>query len=338
MTPLMIVEDDALVGATMCRWLEGTGYSVSLAGNADEALLVAQETQPGIAVCDVGLPGAHDGLWLMERLLHDRADTAIIIATGRNDLPPTFTLKPGMISYLLKPFGRDDLRAAVASADSWRLHASTDARTQVRLELEAKACRQSLRDRVMVEPVTNDDAAWTLWLRLFTNEDREAALRVAATTDALASNLDLKEDEATAVHWAALFHRLGRLTIPDGVTAKPGGLSDVERRIVDRSPSEAFEALVAHPFLAEPGYLLRSIREREDGLGHPDGLVGAAIPLGSRVLAVAEALEAITHDQPHRPGRSPADAVLELLRCAGTQFDADVVHAAVDQLARGSAR
>ena len=72
-------------------------------------------------------------------------------------------------------------------------------------------------------------------------------------------------------------------------------------------------------------------------LGYPDKLLGSTIPLGSRILGVAEAIEAITHDQPHRPARAPAAAEEELLRCAGTQFDADVVRHAVDVMTAQSA-
>ena len=160
---------------------------------------------------------------------------------------------------------------------------------------------------------------------------------LAALADAIADHFAMPVLDREALHWAARFRGLCRLVLPDAITRKPSPLSAVEVAIVRRAPSDVFEVLLDHPFLSNAGYLLRSLREREDGRGHPDGLTGAAIPLGSRILAVVDAIEAITHDQPHRQGRSPADTVLELLRCAGTQFDAEVVHAGVQVIASAGA-
>jgi HD-GYP domain-containing protein (c-di-GMP phosphodiesterase class II) len=163
--------------------------------------------------------------------------------------------------------------------------------------------------------------------------DREKGARVAATAAAIAHHFPMSVGEREALAWAGRLHGLCRLLLPEAILSKPAPLSGVELNIVRRAPSEAFELLLDHPFLSNAGYLLRSIRERQDGRGYPDGLVGAAIPLGSRILTVADAIEAITHEQRHLPARSPTDAVLELLRCEGTQFDADVVHAAVQVIA-----
>lgn len=335
MTPLLIVEDEDVVANTMDRWLSTLGYPVSQARTAEDALDVMKGTHPGVAICDVGLPGEHDGLWLVDQLRQDYPDTAVILATGRDYLPPAATLRDGIVSYLLKPFGRDRLRAAVIDAVRWHENATSDRDAEFGLERAARARRRALRARMHgLRIETEAEATRALEVLFPDRADREQGVSVAAIAAAIADRFTMSDDDRKALHLAARFHRLCRLTIPGTILGKPEALSHIEMDIVLRAPSEAFEVLLEHPFLADAGYLLRSIREREDGLGHPDGLVGGAIPLGSRILAVAEAVEAITHDQPHRPARSPADAVLELLRCAGTQFDADVVHAAVEAMAR----
>jgi response regulator RpfG family c-di-GMP phosphodiesterase len=319
----------------MDRWLTPLGYPVTQARTAEAALVAAGVTHPGVAICDVGLPGGHDGLWLIDRMRRDHPNTALILATGQESLPAAATLREGVVSYLLKPFGRDQLRAAVLAAVRWHEDVTSDQSVELALERAARQCRRDLRARLQGRPIaTETDALHALELLFPDRAERERGVRVSITADTLADQCSMSAGERAALHWAARFHQVCRLTIPGVLLEKPEALSHAEAAIVQRAPSEAFEVLLDHPFLADAGYVLRSIREREDGLGHPDGLVGAAIPVGSRILAVAEAIEAITHDQPHRPARSPADAVLELLRCAGTQFDAHVVHLAVEIMAR----
>lgn len=334
MTPLLIVEDEALVADTMGRWLSMLGYPVTQARTAEDALVAAGAIHPGVAICDVGLPGRHDGLWLVDQLRRDHPDTALILATGQDCLPAASTMRDGVVSYLLKPFGRDQLREAVSDAVRWHEDAASGQAVELTLERAARQCRRDLRDLMHGQRIeTEADAVAALELLFPDRAERERGVRVAATADTIADRFAMAGGERKALHWAARYHRVCRLTVPAVLLRKPEVLSHFEMTIVRRGPSEAFEVLLDHSFLADAGYLLRSIREREDGLGHPDGLVGAAIPLGSRILAVAEAIEAITHDQPHRPARSPADAVLELLRCAGTQFDANVVHVGVEVMA-----
>lgn len=333
MTPLLIVEDEDLVADAMSSWLSALGYPVTHVHTAEEALVVMEDARPGVAICDVGLPG-HDGMWLADRLRRDFPDTAVILATGRDCLPPAATLHDGVVSYLLKPFGRDQLRDAVVGAV--RQHEDVICSRDVALQLEraARARRRALRVRMQGLRIETEAAAVRALEVLFPDPaEREQGARVAATADAMAARFTMADGDRAALHWAARFHRLGRLTVPESVLQKPEALSDLEMDLVQRAPSEAFEVLLDHPFLADAGYLLRSMRERADGLGRPDGLAGAAIPLGSRILAVAEAIEAMMHDRPHRPARSLADAVLELLR-SGTQFDAEVVHAGVEVIAR----
>lgn len=336
MTPLLIVEDESIVGDTMDRWLSALGYPVTQARTAEDALDAARGTHPGVAICDIGLPGRHDGLWLIDQLRHDYPATAVILATGRDCLPHSATMRDGVVSYLLKPFGRDQLRDAVSDAVRWHRDATSgQGADQLSLERDARSCRRTLHQRMQgLQVLSVTDVLRAVSVLVPDRLERERGVRVSIMADTIADQFPMSNDERRAVHAAAFLHPVCRLTIPAAILEKPAALSDLETGVVRRAPSEAFEILIAHPFLADAADLLRSIRERADGLGHPDGLVGAAIPLGSRILAVAEAIEAITHDQPHRAARSPADAALELLRCAGTQFDAVVVHAAVEVIAR----
>jgi two-component system, cell cycle response regulator len=126
---------------------------------------------------------------------------------------------------------------------------------------------------------------------------------------------------------AAELHDVGKLGIPDVILDKPGPLDDDEWRLMRQHPAIGERILNADPVLQPVARLVRASHERWDGAGYPDGLAGTAIPLGARIIAACDALDAMTSDRCYQRARSLAEALAELRRCAGTQFDPDVVAA-----------
>jgi HD-GYP domain-containing protein (c-di-GMP phosphodiesterase class II) len=141
-----------------------------------------------------------------------------------------------------------------------------------------------------------------------------------------ARELGLGEAQTDRVRFAALVCGVGRDQISSAILAKPGPLTEEERAEVQRQP-ELAAALLSDVSLEDIREWIFCHRERPDGSGYPRGLVGEQIPVEARILAVADAYTAIISDRPHRPGRDHREACAELLRCAGTQFDAAVVEA-----------
>jgi two-component system, cell cycle response regulator len=126
---------------------------------------------------------------------------------------------------------------------------------------------------------------------------------------------------------AAKLHDVGKTAIPDEILNKPGPLDQDEWEFM-RSHTVIGERIVlAAPSLAQTAGLVRSSHERFDGTGYPDALDGRAIPLGASIIAVCDAFDAMVATRPYRAAMAPADAVAELRRCAGTQFDPLVVEA-----------
>lgn len=124
MTPVLIVEDEAVMAQTIGRWLSALGYPLTYATNAQAAVEAMNAAPAGAAIVDVGLPGGHDGLWLVDQLRRDHPATAVVLATGQDYLPGAATMREGVVSYLLKPFSPDQLRRAAAAAVSWHENAS----------------------------------------------------------------------------------------------------------------------------------------------------------------------------------------------------------------------
>lgn len=133
---------------------------------------------------------------------------------------------------------------------------------------------------------------------------------------------------------AAELHDVGKIAVPDAMLDKPGPLDAVEWSFMRRHPLIGERILLAAPALRPVARLVRSSHERWDGGGYPDGLRGDAIPLGARVVAVCDAFDAMTTERPYREQMSEPDAIEELRRCAGTQFDPIVVEAFCRVIAR----
>jgi two-component system cell cycle response regulator len=133
---------------------------------------------------------------------------------------------------------------------------------------------------------------------------------------------------------AAELHDVGKIAVPDAILDKPGPLDPVEWSFMRRHPLIGERILLAAPALRPVARIVRSSHERWDGGGYPDGLRADEIPLGARVVAVCDAFDAMTTDRPYRPSMAEGEAIDELRRCSGTQFDPMVVEAFCRVIAR----
>jgi len=165
---------------------------------------------------------------------------------------------------------------------------------------------------------------------LRTLAEREPELRahvadVASLAVRIGERLGLARDELEELRLAAELHDVGKLAIPDVVLQKSGPLDPTEWGFIHSHTLIGQRILSAAPALRPVGVIVRSTHENWDGSGYPDGLAGEAIPLAARIIAACDAYSAITSDRPYRAARTPGEAVAELRRCVGQQFDRRVV-------------
>jgi HD-GYP domain-containing protein (c-di-GMP phosphodiesterase class II) len=154
----------------------------------------------------------------------------------------------------------------------------------------------------------------------------DGAARVHATNVArlalkLGVALKLERTQLVALALGAILHDVGKLSVPARILSKPGRLTDAEWQLVRRHPPEGAQLvapLLRHPDVAA---VVRWHHERVDGTGYPDGLRGEAIPLPARIVAVADAYEAMVATRPYAPAKTPREAFTEVVACAGKQFD-----------------
>ena len=148
---------------------------------------------------------------------------------------------------------------------------------------------------------------------------------VAALADRVAEHLGVPAEERHQLRQAAELHDIGKVAIPDAILHKPGPLDEGEWAFVRRHTLIGERIIAAAPALAAAARLVRATHERFDGAGYPDQLAGQAIPLGARIIAACDAYTAMRAARAHAPKLSAAQAIAELERCAGRQFDPQVV-------------
>ena len=148
---------------------------------------------------------------------------------------------------------------------------------------------------------------------------------VASLAHAVARRFSLTTEQVDEVTKAAELHDIGKMAVPDAILEKPASLDDRERAMIKQHTVVGERILAVAPALRKIGKLVRYSHERWDGTGYPDRLRGEEIPLGARIIAVCDAFDAMTTDRPYQPAVPLEEALNELRRCAGTQFDPDVV-------------
>jgi response regulator RpfG family c-di-GMP phosphodiesterase len=338
---LLLVDDDAGFRELLRTTFEAVEVEVDEAGSAAEAERRIAAARPDVIVLDVGMPGV-DGLAFC-RELKASADTAgirIVLLTGMDDVEDVAGAA-GADALLLKPFRPLELLGVVE-----RL-AGTPAGTPIRRAGERSEEEQlvlyarDLRHLVEVERAQRGllesayrETVSALATALGTKDTgtRLHSQRVQRYATELAHALDPALVNEPALEYGFLLHDIGKIGVPDQILLKPGPLSPAEWRVMQAHTVLGSQMIGGVAFLQEAGVeVVRSHHERWDGSGYPDGLAGEEIPLGARIFAVADAVDAITNHRPYREARSWADCRREIVAQKGKQFDPDVVEAFCDR-------
>jgi len=330
MSSVLLVDDEELVREMMIAWLTSLGYDTRGAADADEALRCMDELPAEVAVCDITMPG-RDGLWLAARLRALHPDTAVVMATGSQDVDAALnSLDLGAVDYLAKPFTRDQLRASMSRAVEWNREATRARRRAATLEIELRDRLVPLADHIDRTAILTDaDVGDLLEAIIMDRAMLEHSRRVALISVNLSLALGLRSPELSDVERAALLHDVGRHALPKAILSKPSALSSEEMAVVRLQPKLVHEILRSCGYLAAAADIGRAVFERYDGTGYPWGLRGEEIPIGARIIAVADAFDAMTHQRLHRSARALPEALFEIQRCRGTQFDPRAVEALV---------
>lgn len=326
---LLIVDDDESVRRIVAEILKDEGYEPTTAASVDEGLERMRQSPYPLVITDIKMPD-RDGLWFLRALRREHPDTAVIMMTGYGQVDSAVdALKYGASDYLTKPIRVNHLSASVLRALDRR-----------RLILENQAYQRGLEGAV-AEKTREVEAAYaeisetyrlTLEALVTALDARECetghhSQRVVRYCLAIADQMGITGRERDDLGRGALLHDIGKIGVPDHILLKPGPLTSEEWVEMRRHPEIGARILSDIAFLAPAAEIVLTHQETFDGSGYPRGMKGEEIPLGSRIFAVADTLDAILSDRPYRRGRPLAYAREEIQRYSGTQFDPAVAEA-----------
>jgi putative nucleotidyltransferase with HDIG domain len=331
---ILVVDDDPAVREVLAEGLAEWGYRCETAGDGRAALDLLRARPFDLLVSDVDMPRL-DGVGLLRELRTFAPDTGVILLTGLHDLDTALeVIRIGASDYLTKPFLLAQVRLTVERVlEKQRLvrenrehHERLEARVEERTaELRRKTGEIEGLFRRLDESyqVTLEALATALDAR--DAETLGHSARVGAYTVAVARRMGLVEPDLTHIYRGALLHDVGKIGIPDAILRKPGKLTSEEWKEMRRHPEIGARMLRGIGFLEGAVPVVLCHQERWDGKGYPARLQGEEIPLGARIFAVVDTLDAMTSDRPYRKALPYAAARAEIEKFSGRQFDPNVV-------------
>jgi len=325
---ILVVDDEAPVRTMISATLEQEGHVVEMAVSGRNAMDILLQSEPfDLVLTDIVMQDGN-GIALLERLHNSQPHLPVVMVSAIHDISVAIdSMRRGAYDYLLKPFEREHLVATVRRALEHRQTLEENHSYQQNLELVVRArtelLRQAMDDLEHSYDVTLEALGDALDLK--DSETEGHSKRVTAYTIALARAMGLPPAEIKVIARGAFLHDIGKMAIPDEILRKPGKLTPEEEELMRDHCTRGYNILRKIPFLCEAAAIVYSHQEHYDGNGYPSCLRGEEIPIGARIFAVADAMDAITSDRPYRKARSFEAAREEIQRCAGTQFDPNVV-------------
>jgi len=312
---ILIVDDEAAIRKLLHQKLSRQGYHCDEADGPEHALAKMRANPAQLIMLDMKMPGK-SGIDLLPELKANYPATAVIMATAVAEASIAIQcMKQGADDYICKPFNLDEVALSVEKTLEKR-----------RLELQIKEYQEHLRQKV--EQQTSEirrlflGAIEALVFALEAKDKYTAghSRRVTEIALAIGRELNLPEDDIEDLRWGSLLHDVGKIAVDQFIQNKPGRLTPEEYEhimihaqvgagIVKPVVNHRVTAIVEHHHDHYNGAGLHQVVARED------------IPLGARILAVADAFDAMTSDRPYRPAMPVAEALQEIRRCIGTQFD-----------------
>ena len=324
---VLVVDDEQHVRSMIGASLERQGYDVQLASSGREALEILEKDTFDLVLTDLVMQDGN-GIYLLDRIRGGLPNLPVVMVSAVHDISIAIdAMRRGAYDYLLKPFEREHLVATVVRALEHRQALQDSQNYQQNLEQVVRArtemLRQAMEDLEHSYDITLEALGDALDLK--DSETEGHSKRVTAYTIALARAMGISSAEIKVIARGAFLHDIGKMAIPDEILRKPAALNPAEQEIMREHCTRGFNILRKIPFLAEASEIVFCHQEHFDGSGYPNQLRGGEIPIGARIFAVADTLDAITSDRPYRKARSFDTARQEILRCSGTQFDPSVV-------------
>jgi putative nucleotidyltransferase with HDIG domain len=331
---ILVVDDDPAIRDVLAESLGGYGYRCVTAGDGAEALVRIRDGGFHLLVSDIDMP-CMDGVSLLREVKSIRPETEVIMLTGMMDLETALqSMRMGATDYLTKPFNLEQVRITVERAIEKRrlLLENRQYRSTLETRVAERTAELSRKTREVEDLFRRLDESYQSTLEALATaldardaETRGHSVRVAAYTVAVAQRMGVGGPALTDIYRGALLHDVGKIGIPDAILLKPGKLTAEEWIEMRKHPEIGARMLQGIRFLEGAIPIVFCHQERWDGTGYPQRLAGEAIPLGARIFAVVDTLDAMTSDRPYRKALPYERARAEIIKYSGIQFDPRVV-------------
>jgi len=317
---VLIVDDDPLICQLLLDCLSNTGQRCTAVMDPLLARNLLRENPFRVMLADVQLPNG-SGLDLLRFAGESVPQCRVILMTGHGRTQYlTEAMRLGAYDYLEKPFQvREVVETVQAAADESSDRMNLMLRAARAIESERNLRRSAIESiRALVRAVEAKDP--------YTRRHSEQVAHYAVH---LARYLKLPNGQVESIRTASLMHDIGKIGVPDSVLTKPGPLTDDEFRLIRQHPVLGAEILQNISVFSDEARLVRHHHESYDGRGYPDGLAAEEIPLGARVINVADSMDAMLMNRTYKMAYSLDATLDELRRCAAKQFDPRIAAGAV---------
>ncbi len=327
----ILVVDDELGPREALRMILQDDYDVSTAHSGEQALDHLSRGEFDLVILDIRMPNIN-GLDLLAKVKKRVPDTEVVMITAYASVDTaTKALRHGALDYLIKPFDRKSVIEVVEKglarrADSRFMKsklAELQQANKALVEEIERACRNIQRH--FMETVSSLVAA----VDAKDSYTKSHQKRVVMFAMLLGAELGLSVREMELLQQAAILHDIGKIGVPEQILRKKASLTVEEFNIIKQHPIIGAEIISPVRFLQEIVPLILHHHERFDGTGYPQGFKGPAVPLGARIIAVADAVDAMLSDRPYAPPKTTAEVREQLRLFAGTQFDPQLVELAL---------
>jgi putative two-component system response regulator len=323
----LVVDDEPRLRQVLTHLMRNDGFRCFEAGNGEEAIALLERQPITIIMSDMRMPRM-DGIELLRQVRSRWPDTAMVMITAVADVEVAVScLAIGAMDYLTKPFHLEEVRARVGQALERRRLILENRDYQRNLEVRVAAQAKRLEEIFLAGIQALADA-----LEVKDSYTRGHSVRVSQYSASIARALDLDVEVIRQIELGSHVHDIGKIGVKEAVLNKPGRLTPDEYQHIMTHPVVGWRILA--PLMSDAPIALNVVRshhERIDGTGVPDGMKADEIPLEARIVAVADALDAMTSGRPYRTAqKSWEEALRELVLNQDTQFDSRVVEAALE--------
>lgn len=307
---VLCVDDEPVLLQLASRLLERMNLEVVTAPGPIAALELFDAERFDLVITDVQMPGM-DGHAFLAAIRQRDPQVPVIVATGHASLDNAIrAIRDGASGMLIKPFTAEEFTAEVSNA-----------------MLRARIRHDALQYRFITPILDGVALALTAAIEARDLETGEHCRQLGTMGEKTARVLGLSEQERTTIRIGGYLHDVGKIAIADRILLKPGPLTDDEYREMQRHAEIGGSIVSTHEAMTGIAEIVRHHHERFDGAGYPDRLAGEAVPIGARIIAVADAMSAMINDRVYRRARPADEAWAEIRRHTGGQFDPAIVEA-----------